>query len=193
MLEDGHPNEALKMLQVAQVKAWSTPPEQHDRTMIESCAVADSAIAYADMADVATAVTTVAKSRQLWSPTRSEPRGDQDCISARLEVSRGRFDAAEPYAVASVGRWEGVSELRRTQSAVVLATIHVHTGDPGGLPKAHRAVTDVARLSSAQARKRLAPLATALDTRPGSRRQGASPDGAAGGRNAGLACPGSLG
>ncbi|MFN2496904.1 MAG: hypothetical protein ABR608_13495 [Pseudonocardiaceae bacterium] len=48
MLEHGHPDEGLKMLQFAQVKTWSIPPE-HDRRMVESCALADSAIAYAFM------------------------------------------------------------------------------------------------------------------------------------------------
>lgn len=167
MLEHGHPNDGLKMLQFAQVKAWSIPPE-HDRRMVESCALADSAIALAWMGHTQTAVTAVAESRQLWSPTRSDPRGDQDYVSARLEISRGRFDVAEPFAVASVRRWEGVSELRRTHSAAVLATIHVQTGEPDGLRLAHGAITAVTRLSSVSARQRLLPLTEALDTRRGS-------------------------
>lgn len=167
MLEQGHPDDGLKMLQLAQVKAWSAPPE-HDRKMIESCALADSAIAYAALGDTPAAVTTVTKSRHIWSPTRNEPRGDQDYISARLEISRGQFAAAEPFAVASVRRWDGISALRRTHSAIVLSTIHVHTGEPDGLPMAHRAITDVSKLSSVQARTRLRPLVAALESRSGS-------------------------
>jgi transcriptional regulator with XRE-family HTH domain len=167
MLEHGHPDEGLKMLQFAQVKAWSIPPE-HDRKMIESCALADSAIAYAFLGDPQAAVATVGKSRQLWSPTRNDPRGDQDYVSARLEISRGRFETAEPFAVASVRRWEGVSELRRTQSAIMLATIHIKTGEPRALSMAHQAITGVTKLSSVQARTRLRSLTAALETRPGS-------------------------
>jgi hypothetical protein len=165
MLEHGHPNEGLKMLQFTQVTAWNIPP-RHDRAMIESCALADSAIAYARMGDTP-AATAVAKSRQLWSPTRSDPRGDQDYVAARLAISQGRLDAAEPFAVASVRRWEGVSELRRTSSTIVLATIHVQAGEPDGLPLARRAILDVTKLSSIQARTRLHPLAAALKARPG--------------------------
>ncbi|MGH3928782.1 MAG: helix-turn-helix domain-containing protein, partial [Pseudonocardiaceae bacterium] len=166
MLEHGHLDEGLKMLQFAQVKAWNIPPG-HDRGMVESCALADSAIAHACMGDARAAATTVAKSRQLWQPTRSDPRGDQDYVAARVELSRGRLDAAEPFAVASVRRWEGVSELRRTHSAAALATIHVQTGESDGLHLAHDVITAVARLSSVSARQRLLPLAKALHTRPG--------------------------
>jgi hypothetical protein len=136
--------------------------------MIESCALADSAIAYAFLGDPQAAVATVGKSRQLWSPTRNDPRGDQDYVSARLEISRGRFETAEPFAVASVRRWEGVSELRRTQSAIMLATIHIKTGEPRALSMAHQAITGVTKLSSVQARTRLRSLTAALETRPGS-------------------------
>ncbi|MCA1676194.1 MAG: hypothetical protein LC799_29805 [Actinobacteria bacterium] len=103
---------------------------------------------------------------QLWSPTRSDPRGDQDYVFARLEISRGRLDTAEPFAAASVRRWEGVSELRRTHSAIVLATVHVQAGEPNGLAMAHRAIIDVTKLSSVQARTRLHPLTAALENRP---------------------------
>jgi hypothetical protein len=88
--------------------------------------------------------------------------------SARVEISRGRLDAAEPFAVASVRRWEGVSELRRTHSAAALATIHVQTGEPDGPHLAHGVITAVTRLSSVSARQRLLPLADALDARRGS-------------------------
>lgn len=166
MLEHGHPNEGLKMLQFGQVTAWSIPPGQ-DRAMIESCALADAAVAYAELGDIPAAVTTVAKSRQLWSPACNDPRGDQDYVAARVELCRGRLDAAEPFAMASVSRWNGVSQLRGTSSAILLATIHVQAGEPDGLTLAHRAILDVATLSSTQTRTRLHTLATALAARPG--------------------------
>ncbi len=167
MLEQKHPREALKMLQFAQVKAWDISPE-HDRRMVESCAQADSVIALLGLGEAQAAVTELAKSRALWQPTRTDPRGDHDYVTARLEVGRGRLDAAEPFAVASVARWDGVSELRRTHSAIVLATVHVQAGEPDGPTLAHRAITDVAKLSSMQARTRLRPLTAALDARTGS-------------------------
>ncbi len=39
----------------------------------------------------------------------------------------GRYDVAEQFPAASVRRWEG-SQVSRTLSAVVLATVHVRTG-----------------------------------------------------------------
>ncbi|MCA1671172.1 MAG: hypothetical protein LC799_02835, partial [Actinobacteria bacterium] len=167
MLEQGHPCEALKMLQLAQVKAWDIPPE-HDRRMVESCAQTDSVIALLGLGETQAAITELAKSRDLWQPTRTDPRGDHDYVTARLEVGCGRLDAAEPFAVASVARWEGISELRRTHSAIVLATVHVQAGEPDGLAIAHRTITNVTELSSMQARTRLRPLATALEARRGS-------------------------
>jgi transcriptional regulator with XRE-family HTH domain len=166
MLEQGHPPQAVKMLQFAQVKSWSIPAE-YDRLMVESCAQSDSVIALLGLGEERAAVTELAKSRQLWQPIRTDPRGDQDYVTARLEITRGRLDIAEPFAVASVARWEGISKLRGSHSAVALATIHVQAGEPDGLGMAHRAITDVTKLSSVQARTRLHPLADALEGRPG--------------------------
>lgn len=166
MLDQGHPHQAVKMLQFAQVKAWDIPPE-HDRRMVEACAQADSVIALLGVGETRAAVSELGKSRQLWQPTRTDPRGDQDYVAARLELGRGRLEVAEPFAAASVTRWDGVSKLRRTHSSVVLATIHVQAGEPDSFPMAHRTITDVSKLSSAQARTRLRPLVAALESRPG--------------------------
>ena len=90
-------------------------------------------------------------------------------MALRLELDRGRFDAAEPFAAASVRRWEGISNQRaRTYSAVVLATVHVRAGEPRGLALAHGAVTAAAKLTSVRAREQLEPLAAALEARRGS-------------------------
>ncbi len=106
-------------------------------------------------------------SRELWTSTRTDPGGDLDRPAAVLELGRGRLDAAEPFAVASVRRWDGVSQVGRTQSDVVLATIHVRAGEPRGLQLAYDAVTAAARLSSFRSRQQLEPLVTALEARSG--------------------------
>jgi len=49
----------------------------------------------------------------------------------------------------------------------VLATVHVRAGEPRGLALAHGAITSAARLTSARVRRRLEPLAAALETRSG--------------------------
>jgi hypothetical protein len=100
------------------------------------------------------------KSRELWYPTRADPYGDLDRPGAVLELARGRLDAAEQFAAASLRRWEGISAVGRIKTNVVLATIHVQAGEPG-------AIRDVTKLSSLRARKQLDPLAIALEARPG--------------------------
>ncbi|MGH3793872.1 MAG: hypothetical protein ACRDSP_03180 [Pseudonocardiaceae bacterium] len=168
MLEHGHPNDGLKMLQLGQIKAWNMPADHHLRKVVEACAQADAATALARIGHPKAASAELAKSRDIWQPSHTEPWGDPNGAAAQLEIEQGNLDRAEPFAVASVRRWDGVSERGRTLSTVVLATIHVHAGEPDGLTMAHRAITDVTKLSSVQARKRLEPLASALDTRRGS-------------------------
>ena len=113
-------------------------------------------------------MTELAKARALSRP--SSPYGDPDRVAALLETERGRLDTAEPLAEASMRRWERGSsgELGRTHSSVVLATIHVRAGDSDSLGLAHSAISRAGELSSVRARKRLEPLACALDTRRGS-------------------------
>ena len=101
----------------------------------------------------------------------SHSRRSAGCLdrpAAVLELARGRLDAAEQFATASLRRWEGISEVGRIKTDVVLATIHVRAGEPGALALAHRAIRDVTKLSSVRARKQLDPLAIALEARPGS-------------------------
>ena len=84
---------------------------------------------------------------------------------ARLELARGRLDAAQPFAVASVRRWEGVRNQRaRTSAGTLLATVHVRAGERDGLQLAHGTITKVTKISSVRARQQyLTPLAVALE------------------------------
>jgi hypothetical protein len=166
LMEHGHLNDGLKLLQFGQVKSWDIPTDHPLRKIVEACTQADAATALARIGDLQAAGTALAKSRDMWQPTRAEPWGDPDGAAARLEIERGHLDRAEPFAVASVQRWEGISQRGRTLSAVVLTTVHVQAGEPGALAMAHRAIIDVTELSSMQARTRLHPLADALEGRP---------------------------
>ncbi|MGH3885423.1 MAG: hypothetical protein ACRDSZ_02455 [Pseudonocardiaceae bacterium] len=175
-VEHGHPGDGLKMLQCAQVTAWKIPADDQravvvgvsGRAAVEAGAREESATAFARLGDQKAARTQLATARQLWTPTRTDPYGDLDRPAARLEIERGRLDIAEPLAAASVRRWEGGSQLSRTLSGIVLATIHVKAGEPSGLSLAHRAITSVPKLSSVRARTWLEPLAEALHSGPGS-------------------------
>ena len=176
-MEHGEPNEGLKLLQVGTVTAGGIPSDDQRtagvavgaRAAVQAQALADSATAYARLGHPEAAYTALARSRELWQPTPADPAGDLDQVAARLELDRGRLEAAESFAAASVRRWEGVSNQRaRTYSGIVLATVHVQAGEPRGLQLAHSAVTAAARLSSVRARRQLEPLATALEARSGS-------------------------
>ncbi|MGH3812926.1 MAG: helix-turn-helix domain-containing protein [Pseudonocardiaceae bacterium] len=174
-IEYGHPNDGLKMKQAAQVAAWGIPSDdqravvvgESGRAAIEACQLVNSATALALLGEHTEAARAVARGRDLWTPTRADPFGDLDRPAAELEIQRGRLDVAEQLAAASLRRWEEGSPISRTLSGAVLATIHVKAGEPDGLRMAHNAITAVGRLSSARSRKRLEPLADALDTRPG--------------------------
>jgi len=175
-VEHGQPNDGLKMLQLALVKAWDVPADDHRRVVgegsraaLEACAQADSATAFARLGCWDAAYREVARSRELWQPTRTDPGGDLDRPAACLELDQGRLDAAESFAAASVRRWEsGRSQRDHTGAVILLATIHLRAGEPGGLQKAHGALTAVTKTSSARACTRLEPLAAALEARPGS-------------------------
>ncbi len=175
-VEHGHPGDGLKMLQCAQVIAWKIPEDDQravvvgvsGRAAVEAVVRVDSANALVRLGEREAARTQLATARQLWTPTRTDQYGDVDRTAARLEVERGRLDIAESLAAASMRRWEGGSQLSRTLSGIVLATIHVKAGEPSGLSLAHRAITSVPKLSSMRARTWLEPLAEALQARPGS-------------------------
>jgi len=175
-VEAGHPNDGLKMLQLGELKARDIPPDEQravvvgecGRAAVEAQARVHSATALADLGCWDAADTALGEARELWQPTRADAYGDLDRPAACLEIERGRLDAAEPFAVASVRRWEnGSSQRGRTHSGIVLATIHVQAGEPDGLRLAHGAVTAASKLSSVRARRRLEPLAAALETRRG--------------------------
>ena len=177
-VEHGQPNDGLKMLQCAGVKAADIPSDEHRAVVVgvsgraavmagtqEKPATALSRLDYPEAAQAAG--TALTKARELWSPTPADPYGDLDRPAACLELERGRLDAAEPFAVASLRRWEGGRQVSRTQSAIVLATIHVRAGEPRGLQLAHSVIVSAGKLTSVRARRRLEPLTAALEARPG--------------------------
>lgn len=175
-VEHGHPGDGLKMLQCAQIKAWDIPPDDERAVVVlpsaavEACACADSATALDLLGEREAADRALGKSRQLWTPGRTDPIGDLDNVGARLQLARGRLDAAERFAVASVQRWEGINNQRmRTIAGILLATVHVRAGEHDALPLTHAAITKVTKLSSVRARQQyLTPLAIALEARSGS-------------------------
>lgn len=170
-LEHGYPNDALKMLQAGQVKAWDIPLDlgrsvvigEGSRVAVEARSRADSATALTAMGATGAAEREQGVARELWTPARTDPAGDLDYVAACLALQQGRLDVAELFAASSVRRWEGVSQRARTQSGVVLATVHVQARESRGLALAKSAIDAVAPLHSVRTRQRLLPLAQALE------------------------------
>ena len=135
---------------------------------VQACALADEATALADLGEPDKADTALGKARALWQPTRAASGGELDRPAARLALDRGHLKRAEQFASASVRRWEGAGQRGRTHSDVVLATVHVRAGEPRGLQLAYSAIVGAAKLTSARVRRRLEPLAAALETQRGS-------------------------
>jgi hypothetical protein len=167
-VEHGHPDDGLKMQQLAQVKSWQIPSDDPRGVAVQAWAKADSATAFAALGDSRAAYRELSTARELWQPTRTDPIGDLDGVAALLELELGRLDIAESFAASSVRRWEGLSRLGNTRSRVTLATIHVRAGERDGLQMAHHAITATTKLNSGRVRKQLLPLADALDAQRGS-------------------------
>jgi len=172
----GHPDEGLKMAQCAQVKAWDVPRDDpravvvgaNGRAAVEADTLDIAATAHVGMGNYDAAAVFLAKARDLWTPSASDPFGDLDRPAAHVELSRGRLEPAERFAAASMRRWQRGSAISRTQSGAVLATVYVKAGDSRCLPLVRQTITDVRKLSSARVRRQwVLPLAEALDARPG--------------------------
>lgn len=87
---------------------------------------ADSATALAQLGDPKAADAALAGSRELWQATPAVSDGDLDKVAALLELRRGRLDAAQAFAAASVRLWKDRGSRRgRTGTGIVLATIHI--------------------------------------------------------------------
>jgi transcriptional regulator with XRE-family HTH domain/tetratricopeptide (TPR) repeat protein len=174
IMEFGRPNDGLKMIQCGLEKAREMPDGEQravvvgeiGRAAVEATARVDAATALGDLGKLDDAEVAMAKARELWSPTRADRYGDLDRPAALLALRQGQLEIAEALAASSMRRWEGISPLSHTYSTIVLATVRVQAGEPSGLPLAHSAITAVDRLSSVRARRRLQPLATALEARP---------------------------
>jgi hypothetical protein len=137
------------------------------KAAVEASMLGDVATALALLGQHDAAATALARGRDLWTPTPADPFGDPDRNAARLELQRGHLDRAEQLAAASLRRWEGGRQISRTQTGIVLATIHITAGEPRGLQLAHNTITGVTTLTSMRTRGQLAPLADALEARSG--------------------------
>ncbi|MGQ0776326.1 MAG: helix-turn-helix domain-containing protein [Pseudonocardiales bacterium] len=171
-LERGRLDDSLKLFQFGQITFMPLDRAAHndDPRVPPLIACLDSlqarALARMDLPDQAR--SKLAAARDGWQAPDAFAQANADYRSAEVSLCLGQFDTAEGFAALSVRGW-GPQDRRPAASArILLATIHVWTGDSRGLQLAHNAITAATKLSSVRVRKRLQPLAEALEARPGS-------------------------
>ena len=156
----GHPNDAVKFYQIAELRLGAK-----GNPGLLAWGHGLSALAMANMGHPQ-AIEQLAKARDGWHPSNAFERADMDYQTALVHTELGDLAAAERFvtAINGAGRHRPVG----TFAEILLATIHVRTGESRGLQLAHSAITAAAKLSSGRVRQRLLPLADELDTRRGS-------------------------
>jgi transcriptional regulator with XRE-family HTH domain len=182
LTHSGHPNDALKLFQLGQLQlrepqlGKSTPATLRagdPRVLTLTARLArTSAAAYARMGGPDEATRCLAEARDGWEPRDTFERADADLGTAMIQRDLGQLDTAEQFAT-SAARTYGENHRRgRIMTGLLLAEVHVRTGEPQGLALARDAIKEVSTLQSIAARQEwLIPLATALEARPGTDNQ----------------------
>jgi transcriptional regulator with XRE-family HTH domain len=163
----GHPNDALKLYQLALVKAWDLPRDDPQTAVLTSWLHAQSARAFAAMGIEDKAWSSLAEARDGWYPPGDLARADFDSQTAQVHLDFGRLDIAEPFAAAAVQASDNQRHVAGALALTTLAAIHVRAGEPDGIPLARKAIDRITVLSSPRSRQQLQPLTAALEARPG--------------------------
>ncbi|MGH3830713.1 MAG: helix-turn-helix domain-containing protein [Pseudonocardiaceae bacterium] len=176
LVRNGHPNFALKLFQLGQVRLrvpmpgkspWATD-DTRARTLTAWLNL-NSATAYAIMGGVDEATRYLAEANDGWAPRDGFERASSDRVNAGIQLDLGQFDTAERFAASAVRTYGEGHRKDRTTAQLILAEVYVRTGEPQGLTLARQAIDGTSALQSvAVRRQRLIPLATALEARPGS-------------------------
>jgi transcriptional regulator with XRE-family HTH domain len=168
LVRTGHPNDALKLLQLGKFQLRPQADDPRVSTLAARLA-RTSAAAYARMGGIDEATRCLAEAHDGWQPRDAFERAGADFVTAGIQRDLGQLTTAEQCAASAVRAYsEGPYRRGHTIAEILLAEIHVRAGDPRGLTLAHHAIEKVNTLQSVAARREwLIPLATALETRPG--------------------------
>ncbi len=171
-LERGRFNDSLKLFQLGQIAFM--PPDDASRrddprvAPMTACLDSLQARALARMDLPGQAKSKLAAARDKWQAPDAFSQADADYRSADISLCLDQIDGAEQFAALSVRAWGDRDRRPAASARILLASIHVRAGEPRGAQLAHNAITAVAKLCSIRARKRLEPLADALEARRGS-------------------------
>ncbi|MGH3708787.1 MAG: helix-turn-helix domain-containing protein [Pseudonocardiaceae bacterium] len=168
LVRTGHPNDALKLFQLGGFQLRPSADDPRVSTLAARLA-RTSAAAYALMGGRDEALRCLAEANDGWEPRDAFERAGADLGTAGIHRDLDQLDTAEPFAASAVRAYgEGPYRRGHTLAELLLAEIHVRAGEPRGLTLAHHAIEGVSTLQSVAARREwLTPLATALETRPG--------------------------
>lgn len=167
MSSSGHPNDALKLYQLGQIRLDGDPRytiSQGTAPLVRSWLRAHSATALAAMDRPADARSELARARENWQPPAAFETADMDWVSSVMFQRIGDLTAAESFA-ASASRTFGSARREGALVDVHLALLHLQASEPSAPVLARRAIDEVMALDSARARASLVPLGRALAAR----------------------------
>jgi hypothetical protein len=170
LLDRGRPNDALKLVQLAEVRLLDAPRDDPRAAPLRSWLGMLSALAQAQMsgagADTGAIRSALARARDGWSAPSAHSRADFDLTTAMVHMNLGKIDAAETMASAAVKVFAAGTDRREGILAdIILAWLHVTSVDRDAARLAARAVEGVIPTRSGVARAALRPLAEELDAR----------------------------
>ncbi len=177
LVRSGHPDDALKEFQLGQFvlegfhlgKAKPAVLRADDPRLptLTARLNLNSATAYALLGGPDQAKRCLAKANDGWAPRDAFERAGMDRATAGIQLDLGRLDIAEPLAASAVRTYGEGHGRGRTSAGLLLAEVHVRSGEPRGLVLAHQAIDAVSTLQSVAVRQeRLLPLIDALAARP---------------------------
>lgn len=179
LMRSGHPDDALKAFQLGRFTLDGFQPGKArpatlraDDPRVSTLTARlnrNSATAYALMGNPDDAKRHLDKAHDGWTPRDAFDHGGMDLATAGVWLDLRRLDTAQHFALSSVNAYGEVFTRERTSAELLLAEVHVRSGEPRGLVLARQAIDGVNTLQSvALRRERLQPLAAALEAYPGS-------------------------
>lgn len=170
LLDRGKPNDALKLVQMAEVRLTDAPHDDPRVAPLRSWLAMLSAFAQSQLSppgvDSASARSVLTRARDGWVAPSLHSRADFDLTTAMVHLNLGALDTAEMMASTAVKTFASGSDRREGILAdITLARLHVISGSPDAPRLAAQAVEGVIPTRSAVARASLAPLAAELERR----------------------------
>jgi hypothetical protein len=170
LLDRGRPNDALKLVQLAEVRVLDAPRDDPRVAPVRCWLGMLSALAQAQMspagAGAGAARSALAHARDGWSAPSLHSRADFDLTTAMVYMNLGKSDAAETMASTAVKVFAAGNDRREGILAdIILARLHVVSGDRDAARLAAQAVEGVIPTRSGVARAALTPLAEELESR----------------------------